>query len=179
LFSCFSLALLGSSLPHSLPPFSMWPWPVSTPLLSPSLCLYYPLNSPPYALNKRYSILYPRVAGPSGGRDALAWAHRTYSFPLYLFINTSPSLLQRASLGPPDYEGLQGWPFFGTELKMMVTHLHRTSSAKHEMTRSQSGCHEFRAVPPMWDLGFGKILSPAPDPSRATEQACVRPLPGT
>ena len=42
--------------------------------LSAFLCLYYPLNSLPHALNKLYSILYRCVAGPSGGRDALAWA---------------------------------------------------------------------------------------------------------
>ena len=42
--------------------------------LSAFLCLYYPLNSPPHALNKLYSILYHQVAGLSGGRAASAWA---------------------------------------------------------------------------------------------------------
>ena len=60
--TCFSLALLDSSFSPSLPPLSMcsWPWPTSTslPLLSAFLCLYYPLNSSPHALNKLfYTIL--------------------------------------------------------------------------------------------------------------------------
>jgi hypothetical protein len=37
------------------------------------LCLCYPLNSPPHALNNLYSMLYHCVAGLSGRRDASAW----------------------------------------------------------------------------------------------------------
>jgi hypothetical protein len=44
--------------------------------LSAFLCLYCPLNSPPHATYKLYSIQYCSVAGPSGGRDASAWACR-------------------------------------------------------------------------------------------------------
>jgi hypothetical protein len=89
----------------------MCSWPASILLLpitllplSAFLCLYYPFNSPPHALNKLYSILYHHVAGHSVGRDALTWAgggtplpytsshlHRPYS-PLSLsffkYINT-------------------------------------------------------------------------------------------
>jgi hypothetical protein len=67
--------------------------------LSAFLCLYYPLNSPPYALNKLYSMLYHSMTGPSKGRDVSAWAHRgtpfshtiphlhqTYPWLLYLFL---------------------------------------------------------------------------------------------
>jgi hypothetical protein len=50
-------------------------------ILSAFLCLCYPLNSPPHALNKLYSILYRCVAGLSGWRDALAWACRATPFP--------------------------------------------------------------------------------------------------
>jgi hypothetical protein len=95
LLSCSCSSLLASCpLPSSLS-FPSLP-------LSPFLCLYYLLNSPPYGLNKLYSILYCGVAGPSGGGDALAWARwdipfphtsphprRTYSISLYLFINIS------------------------------------------------------------------------------------------
>ena len=49
-------------------------------LLSVFLCLSYPLNSSPHALNKLYSILYHHVAGLSGGRDASALVHRDSSF---------------------------------------------------------------------------------------------------
>ena len=73
LLSVALLLLSSSPLPIPLPPFSTWSWPASTSLLSPSLCLYYP-NSPPHALKKLCSTLYHRVAGPSGERDALAWA---------------------------------------------------------------------------------------------------------
>jgi hypothetical protein len=45
------------------------------------LCLYHPLNFPPHVLNKLYSILYHRVAGPSVERDASAWACRGTLFP--------------------------------------------------------------------------------------------------
>ena len=42
--ACFSLALLDSFLsPSLLPSLSMWPWPASTLLLTPSLCLSLPL----------------------------------------------------------------------------------------------------------------------------------------
>ena len=52
LLSC-SLALFPSpSLPYSLSSLSM----ASTSLLSPSLCLYYPVDSPPHALNKLWSL---------------------------------------------------------------------------------------------------------------------------
>ena len=71
-------------------------------LLSAFLCLFYPGTSPLHALNKLYSTLYHCVAGPSVGRDPLAWGHwsthfphtsphphRTYPLSLYLVINTS------------------------------------------------------------------------------------------
>ena len=63
--------------------------------LSAFLCLYYPLNSLPHALNQLSSILYHCVAGPSGGRDTSAWAHRGTPFPhtgLYLHQTYSLSL---------------------------------------------------------------------------------------
>jgi hypothetical protein len=82
----FLLPFSSHSLPYSL---SMCSWPASTSLLSLSafLYLYYLLNSPPYALNKLYSILYCHVATPSGGRDASAWAGRGTPFP-----HTSPHI---------------------------------------------------------------------------------------
>jgi hypothetical protein len=47
LFSCFSLALLGFSLPpslhSSLSPLSTWPWLAFNSLLSSSFCLSLPL----------------------------------------------------------------------------------------------------------------------------------------
>jgi hypothetical protein len=58
--------------------------------LSLSLCLYYTLNSPPHALNKLYAILYPHVAGPSGRRDALAWARWDIPFPHTWLLTTCP-----------------------------------------------------------------------------------------
>lgn len=85
----------------------------STPLLL-SLLLYYPLNSPPHALNKLYSILYSHVAGLSGGRDASAWAHRgtpflqtspdlhrTYPPPLSFYKHITCDLI----IFPPQYQG--------------------------------------------------------------------------
>jgi hypothetical protein len=102
-------SLASCSLAPSLSPFpslSPWSWLASTSLLNLSvfLCLCYLLNSPAHALNKLCSILYHCVAGSSGGRYALAWAHWGTSFPhtwphshrayllsLYLFINTSVS----------------------------------------------------------------------------------------
>jgi hypothetical protein len=42
LFS-YSLAPLLPPLPLTFSPLSMWPWPASTSLLSPSLCLFLPL----------------------------------------------------------------------------------------------------------------------------------------
>jgi len=70
------LPLLTFSLPIPFS-FSLCSWLFlysSTPLvlyssitsLSAFLCLYYPLKSPPHALNKLYSILYLPEAGPSG-----------------------------------------------------------------------------------------------------------------
>jgi hypothetical protein len=84
--SCWgpSFLLLFSSL--STPSFPFPPpcahgWPLLLYFLPSLLCLYYPLKSPPYTLNKLYSILYHHVAGPSGGRDASAWARRGTLFP--------------------------------------------------------------------------------------------------
>jgi hypothetical protein len=85
--SCLSPALSLLLSLHPLVPFPLSLFPPSSrahgqPLLfyslflSAFLCLYYPLNSPPHALNKLYSILYHTVAGPSGGRYTSAWAHR-------------------------------------------------------------------------------------------------------
>ena len=85
-------ALASCSLAPSWSPSLPIPFPLSprghgqplllySLLLSAFLCLCYPLNSPPRALNKLYSILYCRMAGPSQGRDALAWAHRSTSSP--------------------------------------------------------------------------------------------------
>ena len=75
LLSCL-LAPCSPSLPIPFPHLSTWSWPASTSLLSPFLCLYYPLNSPPHTLNKLYSILYHsilyRVWLVLRGRDA--WA---------------------------------------------------------------------------------------------------------
>ena len=51
------------------------------------LCLYYLLDSLYHALNKLSSTLYHRVAGPSGGRDASAWASQGTPCP-----HTSPHL---------------------------------------------------------------------------------------
>ena len=102
LLSSFSLPFLGSSLPPSPISFSLSPCVHGQPLLlyslplSAFLCLYYPLNSPPHALNKLYSILYCHVAGPSGGKTCLDMGllrhlpssylitppHRTYPPPL-------------------------------------------------------------------------------------------------
>ena len=46
------------------------PLPLSLSLsLSAWLCIYYPLNSPPKALNKLYSILYLHVADISEGEE--------------------------------------------------------------------------------------------------------------
>ena len=84
LVSCFSLAL--SQLPTTTTTCS---WEASSLLLyfstlslslSALLCLSYALNFSLHALNKLYSILYRRVAGPSGGRDALAWTYRGTPF---------------------------------------------------------------------------------------------------
>jgi hypothetical protein len=52
---------------------------ILTFVLSFSLCfslplLNSPLNSPSHTQNKLCSILYLCVAGPAGGRHALAWA---------------------------------------------------------------------------------------------------------
>jgi hypothetical protein len=49
--------------------------------LSAFLCLFYPLNSSPHALNKLYFILYRPVTGPSEEKDALAWVHWDTPFP--------------------------------------------------------------------------------------------------
>jgi hypothetical protein len=85
LLSCFPSVFLPPPLlsPFLSPSLSSHAhgWPLllysSTSLLflSAFLCLYYPLNSPPHALNKLYSILYHCVSCPSRGRDASAWAH--------------------------------------------------------------------------------------------------------
>ena len=93
-YSCFPLSLLGSYLPPLLslflsPSLHMFMAMASLYFYTPSislpvsafLCLYYFLNSRPNALGKLYSILYCGVAGPSGGRDALAWACRDIPFP--------------------------------------------------------------------------------------------------
>jgi hypothetical protein len=60
LLSCFLLLSLPPSLPIPFPAPSTCSWPASSSLFSLSafLCLYYPLDSPPPALNKLYSILY-------------------------------------------------------------------------------------------------------------------------
>ena len=77
LLSSFSLPFLGSSLPPSPLSFPLSPRVHGQPLLlyslplSAFLCLYYPLNSPPYAPNKLYSILYRPVADPS--EEAIPW----------------------------------------------------------------------------------------------------------
>ena len=84
--------MLGpSSLSYSLDScplcFSLFPRGLGRPLRLYSLlfsaffCLCYSLNSPPHALNKLYSILYRCVSGPSGGRDASAWAYQGTPFP--------------------------------------------------------------------------------------------------
>ena len=88
--SPLSLTLLHSFLSFAscplLPHLSPLPCPLSlcghgqppliySLLFSASLCFYYSLNSPPHALNKVYSIPYLCVSGPSGRKDALAWAH--------------------------------------------------------------------------------------------------------
>jgi hypothetical protein len=77
--------LLSFSLsPHSLPPLSPRGHRGSlllySPHLSAFLCLYYPLNSPPHAPNKLYSILYC-VAGPSGGRGCLSMGPLRHPLP--------------------------------------------------------------------------------------------------
>jgi hypothetical protein len=94
------LTIKGTGCPLPPPPRSLsLSLPLSLSLsLSLFLSLYYPLNSPPYALNKVYSILYC-VASLSGGRDASAWAcrgtpfshtlphlHQIYPFSPYLSI---------------------------------------------------------------------------------------------
>ena len=67
-YSCFPLAsLLPSWAFPFLPPFPHSPrghGQLLLSLLSAFLCLYYPLNSPPHALNKLYSILYHCVLVP-------------------------------------------------------------------------------------------------------------------
>jgi hypothetical protein len=70
----------------SHPPPPTCSWLASTSLFSHStcLCLYYPLDSLPHALNKLYSILCCPVAGPSGGKDTSAWAHQGTPLPPYL-----------------------------------------------------------------------------------------------
>ena len=82
-----SLTLLPLTFLLPLSPHSLLPslYVVMAGLYFSTFSLYYPLNSPPHDLNKLYSILYCPVAGPSGGRDALAWARRGTSFP-----HTSP-----------------------------------------------------------------------------------------
>jgi hypothetical protein len=65
--------------------------------LSAFLCLYCPLNSPPHALNKLYSILYHHVANPSGGRDASVWASRGTPLPPHL---TTPQHEGHMGRGP-------------------------------------------------------------------------------
>jgi hypothetical protein len=66
-------------------PTATWQKPERPVPLSDFLCLYYLLNSPSHALNKLCSILYSHVAGPSGGRNALAWVHQ-----VTCFSHTSP-----------------------------------------------------------------------------------------
>ena len=81
-YSCFLLA--------SLLPTLLFPSPHGQPVLLYSLSPFlYPLNSPPHALNKLYSILYLCVADPLGGRDSSSWAMLRYPFP-----HTSPLLHQ-------------------------------------------------------------------------------------
>jgi hypothetical protein len=79
----------------------------STLLLSAFLCLYYPLNSPPRALNELYSILYHYVAGPSWGTDASVWARRDIPFPhtsphpYRTYLNNLLPFYKYISLSPP------------------------------------------------------------------------------
>ena len=65
LLSCFSLALLGSSLPHSLPPLSK-----CQPLLLYSFSLPFSASTTlitPFPMSQiNYSILYHHSAGSSG-----------------------------------------------------------------------------------------------------------------
>jgi hypothetical protein len=99
LFLSCSFGLLLPSSPPPLPPSlstCSLPFSDSTTLLTPL----------PMPWINSYSILYWRVTGSSGGMDALAWAcwglplphvwlhpQRIYPLSLYLFINTSLTLL--------------------------------------------------------------------------------------
>ena len=86
-FLCFFSPFSPHSLPLSLHVLMASLYSSTSLSFSAFLCLYYPLNSLPHALNKLYSILYHCVAGPSGGKDASAWACRGTPCP-----HTSPHL---------------------------------------------------------------------------------------
>jgi hypothetical protein len=104
-YPCLSLAScpLVPSLPIPVPPLSTWSWLANTSLLSLSFCLsfclYYPLNSPPHALNKLYSILYvmclvPQVGGmpwhgPAEAPPSPTPHHTPIEHILSLFIITT------------------------------------------------------------------------------------------
>jgi hypothetical protein len=70
-------SLAPSSRPFPPPPLSKYSWLASSPLLlgfstlSAFLHLYYPLDSPPHALNKLCSI--PSCGWSLRGRDVSAW----------------------------------------------------------------------------------------------------------
>jgi flagellar biosynthesis/type III secretory pathway protein FliH len=73
-YALASLMPLDPSLPISSPPPTLSPRGHGQPpllyylLLSAFLCLRYPLNSPPHALNKLYSIQKERKEGRKEGR---------------------------------------------------------------------------------------------------------------
>jgi len=100
---CLSPPLSRSSLlALTLSPFPSFLCPCAHggPLLLYSLslslsafpCLYYPLDSPPQALNKLYSILYPE-ATPSPIPGYTSIEHTSLSLSFYKHINLSTNLV--------------------------------------------------------------------------------------
>jgi hypothetical protein len=80
-----------SSFPSCAPPPRVHGRPLLlySPLLSAFLCLYYPLNSPPHALNKHYSMLY-LSCGWSLRRKGWDLGMGPLRHPLPLYLTTSP-----------------------------------------------------------------------------------------
>ena len=74
------------NVPDSICPFPPHSPPQFSPCAHMADLLSSPSPLPPHALNKLYSMLYCPVAGPSGGRDVSAWAHRGTPSPHSIFL---------------------------------------------------------------------------------------------
>ena len=84
LFSCLLPLSLLSLCGHG------WPCLLYSLLLSAFLCLCYPLNSPPYALNKSYSIIYQCVCVVSQEEWCLGMLrHHLPLHPARTYLNSS------------------------------------------------------------------------------------------